>query len=45
MNRANQLQLVHQVNQQLLDIRHSEINYYVNLYQTFGVIAALIGGI
>ena len=44
MNRANQLHLVQTVNQQLLSIRNIQINYYCNLYQSFGSIAALLGG-
>jgi len=44
MNRANQLQLAHQTNLEVVAIRNFEINYYVTLYQTFGTQAAFIAG-
>jgi hypothetical protein len=44
MNRANQHALFQQTNQGLLNIRQSEINYYISLNVAFGTQAALIGG-
>jgi len=44
MNLANQKQLFQTINQGVLGIRHSEIDYYSNLCRVFGSQAALIGG-
>ena len=44
MNLANQKQLSHTINQGVLGIRQSEIDYYSNLCRVFGSQAALIGG-
>jgi hypothetical protein len=44
MNRANQQQLFQVANQAVLGIRQLEINYYSNLYATFGTQAILVGG-
>ena len=44
MNRANQAALFQQTNQGLLNIRQSELTYYINLNIAFGTQAALIGG-
>jgi hypothetical protein len=44
MNLANQKQLSQTINQGVLGIRQSEIDYYSNLCRVFGSQAALIGG-
>lgn len=44
MNLANQKQLSQTINQGVLNIRQSEIDYYSNLCRVFGSQAALIGG-
>ena len=44
MNRANQQQLFQVANQEVLLIRQAELNYYLNLYTTFGTKAVWIGG-
>lgn len=44
MNRANQEALFHLTNQQVVNIRQSEINYHLSLHVAFGTQAALIGG-
>mmetsp|Transcript_12862 Transcript_12862/g.28565 ORF Transcript_12862/g.28565 Transcript_12862/m.28565 type:complete len:421 (-) Transcript_12862:113-1375(-) len=44
MNRARQQALFQATNQGVLEIRQSEINYYVNLHSAFGTQAVLIGG-
>jgi len=44
MNKANQSQLVQSVNQQLVLIRGGELNYYLNLYQSFLTQSVVIGG-
>jgi hypothetical protein len=44
MNRANQQQLFQQANQQVLDIRQTEIDYYTTLNVVYGTNAALLGG-
>eukprot|EP01038_Epipyxis_sp_PR26KG_P004347 gene4347-6151_t len=44
MNKANQKALIQATNIGLISIRQSEIQYYTNLYISFGTQAALIGG-
>ena len=44
MNRANQQQLFQVANQEVINIRQYEIDYYINLFTVFGTNAAIIGG-
>jgi hypothetical protein len=44
MNRANQQQLFQEANQGVINIRQTELNYYINLFTVFGTNAAIIGG-
>ena len=44
MNRANQQRLNQEANQEVINIRQTEISYYINLFTIFGTNAALVGG-
>jgi hypothetical protein len=44
MNRANQQQITQQANQEVINIRQTELNYFINLFNVFGTNAAIMGG-
>ena len=43
MNRAEQLKLQQQTNQELINIRQIQLRYYINLYSTLSIQAVVIG--